>query len=99
MACLDMDVLPEKTITNELIERYGKVNCYEDVEDMRERVEIAKSETEQRKKIRDDTRKILEEKSEARNDPNEYHLYGPTVSYWSQRIDLEEDDDDATSGC
>ncbi|KAK9169141.1 hypothetical protein Syun_001281 [Stephania yunnanensis] len=42
MARLDMDVLLEKTITDEVIER----------------------------KIRDDTRRILEEMSKARHDPN-----------------------------
>ncbi|KAK9163185.1 hypothetical protein Syun_004087 [Stephania yunnanensis] len=41
---LDMDVLPKKTITEEVIERYGKVNSFEDIEDERKRVEIARRE-------------------------------------------------------
>ncbi|KAK9151235.1 hypothetical protein Syun_009544 [Stephania yunnanensis] len=70
MARLDMDVLPEKTITDEIIERYRRMNGYQDIEGERERVEIARRKIEQRKKIRDDTRRILKEMSKTRNNLN-----------------------------
>ncbi|KAK9160765.1 hypothetical protein Syun_007106 [Stephania yunnanensis] len=67
---LDMDILPEKTIMDEVNERYGRMNSYEDTKDERERVEICRRETKQRRKIIDDTSRILEEMPEARLDPN-----------------------------
>ncbi|KAK9125511.1 hypothetical protein Scep_014357 [Stephania cephalantha] len=70
MTGLDMEVLLEKTITDEVIERYGRVNGYEDTEDEREKAKIAKREIDQRRKIKDDMRRILEEMSKARNDLN-----------------------------
>ncbi|KAK9082158.1 hypothetical protein Syun_031319 [Stephania yunnanensis] len=45
MAGLDMDVQPKKTITDEVIERYGKINGYEDTKDEREKSEITRRET------------------------------------------------------
>ncbi|KAK9151147.1 hypothetical protein Syun_009456 [Stephania yunnanensis] len=60
MAGLDMDVLPKKTIMDEVIERYGIVNGYENTKDEREKVEIAKREIEQGRKIGDDTKRISE---------------------------------------
>ncbi|KAK9094594.1 hypothetical protein Scep_026063 [Stephania cephalantha] len=36
MAGLELDVLPEKTITDEVIKRHGRVNGYENTEDERE---------------------------------------------------------------
>ncbi|KAK9135562.1 hypothetical protein Syun_014892 [Stephania yunnanensis] len=75
---LDMDVLPKKSITEELIERYGRVNGYEDAEDERERVKIARREIEQRTKIKYDTRRILEEMSEVKNVSN---MEQPTMDY------------------
>ncbi|KAK9107488.1 hypothetical protein Syun_023499 [Stephania yunnanensis] len=40
MVGLDIDVLLEKTITDEFIERYKNVNGYEDIKDERERLGI-----------------------------------------------------------
>ncbi|KAK9098501.1 hypothetical protein Syun_025546 [Stephania yunnanensis] len=65
-----MDVLPEKTIIDKVIKRCRRVNGYKDVKNEREMVEIAKRETVQRKKIKDDTRRILEVMSKTKNDPN-----------------------------
>ncbi|KAK9142748.1 hypothetical protein Syun_012148 [Stephania yunnanensis] len=59
-----------KTITYKVIERYGKANGYDDTYDEREKAEIARRETKQKRKIRDDTRRIMEKLSEARNDRN-----------------------------
>ncbi|KAK9093068.1 hypothetical protein Syun_027979 [Stephania yunnanensis] len=67
MVRLDIDVLSEKTITHEVIERYRRVDGYEDKEDEKEKAEITNRETERRMKIRDGTRRILEEMSEARH--------------------------------
>ncbi|KAK9081674.1 hypothetical protein Syun_030892 [Stephania yunnanensis] len=66
----DMDVLPKKTISNNVAERYRKVNGYEDTKDEGERAEIARRGTKQKRKIRDDVGRILEEMLEARHDPN-----------------------------
>ncbi|KAK9162955.1 hypothetical protein Syun_003857 [Stephania yunnanensis] len=63
LAGLDMDFIPEKTITDEVVERYERMNGYEDTEVDRERAEIARRETNLKRKIRDDTRRILEEMS------------------------------------
>ncbi|KAK9098911.1 hypothetical protein Syun_025956 [Stephania yunnanensis] len=70
MAELEIDVLPEMTISDEVIERYERVNDYKDAEEERESAEIARQETKQRRKIKSNTRRILEEVSEARNDLN-----------------------------
>ncbi|KAK9121380.1 hypothetical protein Syun_018997 [Stephania yunnanensis] len=78
MAGLDMDILPENTIIDEVIKRYGRVNGCEDIEDERESAEIARRETGKRRKIKDDTRRFLEEMSKARHDPNVEH---PTRDY------------------
>ncbi|KAK9151254.1 hypothetical protein Syun_009563 [Stephania yunnanensis] len=75
---LEMDVLLKKTITDEFIERYGKINYYEDTKDEREKTEIARREKEVRRKIRDDTRRMLEEVSKAKNDPT---VEQPTWDY------------------
>ncbi|KAK9107086.1 hypothetical protein Syun_023097 [Stephania yunnanensis] len=85
MARLDINVLPEKTISHEVIKRYGKVNDNEDTEDEIERAEIARRENEHRRKIKYDTRRIVEEMSEARNDPN---VEQPARDY--DRIYMEE---------
>ncbi|KAK9107269.1 hypothetical protein Syun_023280 [Stephania yunnanensis] len=103
MASLDINVLLEKTIIDDVIERYSRINGYEDTKDEREMAKITGRETEQRRKIRDDMKRILDKMSKARNDLNverpgqEYYLYDPAVSYRSQRIDTVEDDDNATS--
>ncbi|KAK9107421.1 hypothetical protein Syun_023432 [Stephania yunnanensis] len=46
MVGLDVDVLPEKTITDDVIEIYGRLNGYENAKVDRERDEIARRETE-----------------------------------------------------
>ncbi|KAK9092824.1 hypothetical protein Syun_027735 [Stephania yunnanensis] len=73
-----MDVLLEKTITDEVIKRYGKSDRYEDSVNEREEAKIARSATEQRRKIKDDMRRILEEMLKARNDSN---VVQPTMDY------------------
>ncbi|KAK9160492.1 hypothetical protein Syun_006833 [Stephania yunnanensis] len=78
MAGLDMDVLPEKTITDEVIERYGRLDGYEDIRDERERAKIGRRKTKQRTKIKDSIRSILEEMSDAIKDPN---VEQPTRDY------------------
>ncbi|KAK9148517.1 hypothetical protein Scep_007274 [Stephania cephalantha] len=47
-----------------------KIDGYEDSENDWEKGEITSKETEQRRKIRYDTRKVLEERSRARSDLN-----------------------------
>ncbi|KAK9081025.1 hypothetical protein Syun_030705 [Stephania yunnanensis] len=70
MAGFNMGFIPEKTITDEVIKRYGKINGYEDTKVERKKDEISGREKEKRRKIRDDTTRVLEEILEARHDSN-----------------------------
>ncbi|KAK9160606.1 hypothetical protein Syun_006947 [Stephania yunnanensis] len=78
MAGLEIDVLLKKTMTNEVIDRYEKIDRYTDFEYEKEKAEIASRETEQRRKIRTDKRRVLEEKQGARNNLN---VEQPTMDY------------------
>ncbi|KAK9142586.1 hypothetical protein Syun_011986 [Stephania yunnanensis] len=60
MAGIDMDVLPEKIITDEVIERDRKVDGYENSEDKRKKAGMERREIERRRKIIDDTRRVIE---------------------------------------
>ncbi|KAK9107163.1 hypothetical protein Syun_023174 [Stephania yunnanensis] len=75
MSKLNMGLLSKKAITNAIIKSYGKIYEYEDFKDERKMVKIANKEKQERRKIRDETRRVLEEMSRARNDKNvEQHV-------------------------
>ncbi|KAK9114072.1 hypothetical protein Syun_020869 [Stephania yunnanensis] len=88
MAGLEIYVFQEKTIIDEVIERYGKIDRYEESEDKREKVEIASREIEQRRKYRDDTRRVLEEMLRSRNNLNVEQPFMDNDGLYMEELEL-----------